>query len=598
MKFIRNFCIIAHIDHGKSTLADRLLERTGTISDKEKKNQFLDDMDLERERGITIKSHAIQMNYKYKGIDYILNLIDTPGHVDFSSEVSRSITACEGALLIVDAVQGVQAQTISNFYLALENNLKIIPILNKIDLPGSNPERVVVDIVNLIGCLPEEIIYASAKKNIGIDKILNTIIEKIPHPHGDPISPLQALIFDSIYNSFRGVEAYFRVLNGEIRKGQKIKFMGTEKICSVDEIGIFKSKKIPMESIGPGNVGYLIPGIKNVLEIKVGDTFTSIDNPATNPIKGFKEVKPMVFAGVYPVDSKDYEELRTSIEKLRLNDVSLTFITESSIALGLGFRCGFLGMLHMEIIRDRLHREYNIAVITTVPNVAYKAFLKKSTKKFLWVNNPSDMPPSSFLERIEEPYIRASIITLCEYLGSIMSLCIKKRGIIKNQSYITPSKVELLLEIPLAEVVFDFYDKLKSLSKGYASFDYTPIEYRTSDLVRIDVLINTKTIDAFSAIVPRSNAFYIGKKMCEKLYKLIPRQQFEIPIQIAIGRKIIASETIKAFRKDVIAKCYGGDISRKKKLIEKQKKGKKKMRQIGKIEIPQLAFMTMLKLED
>lgn len=598
MKFIRNFCIIAHIDHGKSTLADRLLERTQTISERERKNQLLDDMDLERERGITIKSHAIQMDYQHQGNSYILNLIDTPGHVDFSYEVSRSIAACEGALLVVDAAQSIQAQTISNLYLALENDLTIIPVLNKIDLPGANPEEVIDDIVDLIGCSSEEVIRASAKEGIGIDEILQAIIHRIPSPKGDSLAPLQALIFDSVYNPFRGVEAYFRIVNGEIHKGQKIKFMATGRVYHADEIGTLKLKQIPREKIGPGDVGYLISGIKDALEVKVGDTLTGADISAGTPIEGFEEVKPMVFAGIYPVDTEEYEELRASIEKLRLNDASLTFVPEASVALGFGFRCGFLGMLHMEIIQERLEREYNMTVITTVPNVSYKAFLKKSPDKSFWVNNPSDMPDPSKLEKLEEPYIKASIITLSQYVGAVMSLCIEKRGLIKNQSYLTTQRVELIFEMPLAEVVFDFYDKLKTISKGYASFDYSPLDYRFSDLARVDVLINAQPVDALSALVHRSNAFYIGKKMCEKLRELIPRQQFEIPLQAAIGSKIIARETIKALRKDVTAKCYGGDISRKRKLLEKQKQGKKKMRQIGKVEVPQSAFMAVLKLGD
>lgn len=598
MKLIRNFCIIAHIDHGKSTLADRLLEQTQTVSNRDKKNQLLDDMDLERERGITIKSHAIQMNYQHRGSRYTLNLIDTPGHVDFSYEVSRSIAACEGALLVVDAAQSIQAQTLSNLYLALENDLAIIPILNKIDLPGAKCEEVVDEMVGLIGCSSDEVIWASAKEGIGIDQILESIVERIPHPRGDASGPLQALIFDSVYNPFRGVEAYFRVINGTIHKGQKIKFMATNRIYQADEIGALKLKQTPKEKISAGDVGYLISGIKDALEVKVGDTVTGALNPAYEPIKGFEEVKPMVFAGIYPVDTQDYEELRTSIEKLRLNDASLTFVPESSVALGFGFRCGFLGMLHMEIIQERLEREYHMSVITTVPNVSYKAFLKKSPLHYSWVTNPSDMPDPTHLEKLEEPYIKASIITMSEYVGGVMSLCIEKRGIIKNQSYLTPERVELIFEMPLAEVVFDFYDKLKSISKGYASFDYSPMDYRLSDLVRLEILINAQPVDALSALVHRSNAFYIGKKMCEKLRELIPRQQFEIPLQAAIGGKIIARETIKALRKDVTAKCYGGDISRKRKLLEKQKQGKKKMRQVGKVEVPQSAFMAVLNLGD
>ncbi|XOD68002.1 MAG: translation elongation factor 4 [Flavobacteriales bacterium Tduv] len=596
MDYIRNFCIIAHIDHGKSTLADCLLEVTETVTKREKKDQLLDDMDIERERGITIKSHAIQMEYQYKEQKYILNLIDTPGHVDFSYEVSRSIAACEGALLVVDGAQSIQAQTISNLYLALENDLTIIPVLNKIDLPSANPEVVTDDIINLIGCQREDVICASAKECVGIREILEAVILRIPPPEGDSEAPLQALIFDSVYNPFRGVEVYFRVRNGRIRKGQKLQFMATGKSYFADEIGTLKLKQHPREIIDTGDVGYVISGIKDAREVKVGDTLTSAENPVLTPIEGFEDVKPMVFSGIYPVDTEDYEELRTSMEKLRLNDSSLTFTPESSAALGFGFRCGFLGMLHMEIIQERLDREYNMTVITTVPNVSYHAFLRKKPDRSILVNNPSDLPDPSDLERVEEPYIRAAVITMADYIGAVMSLCIEKRGLIKNQSYLTSQRVELIFELPLAEVVFDFYDRLKTISKGYASFDYSPLEYRISDLVKVDILINYQNIDALSVLVHRSNAFHIGKKMCEKLRELIPKQQFEIPIQVAVRSKIIARETIRALRKDVTAKCYGGDISRKRKLLEKQKKGKKKMRHIGRVEIPQSAFMAVLKL--
>lgn len=597
MYHIRNFCIIAHIDHGKSTLADCLLEVTQTVTKREKKGQLLDDMDIERERGITIKSHAIQMEYRYnKGQTYVLNLIDTPGHVDFSYEVSRSIAACEGALLVVDATQSIQAQTISNLYLALENDLTIIPVLNKIDLPSANPEEVTDDIIDLIGCQREDVIRASAKEGVGIREILDAIVLRIPPPEGDPKAPLQALIFDSVYNPFRGIEAYFRVRNGRIRKGQKLQFMVTGKTYFADEIGTLKLKQHPREVIDTGDVGYVISGIKNAREVKVGDTLTSAENPASLPIEGFEEVKPMVFAGIYPVDREDYEQLRVSMEKLHLNDASLTFMPESSTALGFGFRCGFLGMLHMEIIQERLEREYKMKVITTVPNVSYHAFLRKTPDRTILVNNPSDLPNPSALEKVEEPYIRAAVITMANYVGDVISLCIEKRGLIKNQSYLTPQRVELIFELPLIEVVFDFYDRLKTISKGYASFDYSPLEYRTSDLVKVDILINSQIVDAFSALVHRINAFNIGKKMCEKLRELIPQQQFEIPIQAAIGSKVIARETIRALRKDVTSKCYGGDISRKRKLLEKQKKGKKRMRQIGSVEIPQSAFMAVLKL--
>ena len=598
MNHIRNFCIIAHIDHGKSTLADRLLDYTGSVSSREKQDQLLDNMDLERERGITIKSHAIQMEYESQGDKYVLNLIDTPGHVDFSYEVSRSIAACEGALLVVDAAQSIQAQTISNLYLALENNLEIIPILNKIDLPSANPEEVTDDIVNLLGCNSTDIIPASAKTGLGIEDILLAIIERIPPPKGKADVPLQALIFDSVYNPFRGVETYFRVINGEIRKGQKIQFIATGNTYFADEIGTLKLKQIPKNVIYAGDVGYLITGIKEAKEVKVGDTITDADNPNQEVIEGFEEVKPMVFAGIYPVDTEDYEELRASMEKLQLNDASLVFVPESSAALGFGFRCGFLGMLHLEIIQERLEREFNMTVITTVPNVSYHAYTKKHTDEIVMVNNPSDLPDPSFLDRVEEPFIKASIITKSEYVGNVMSLCIEKRGQITNQTYLTTERVELNFDIPLAEIVFDFYDRLKTVSKGYASFDYSPIGMRPSKLVKVDILLNSNPVDALSALIHADNAYSIGKKMCEKLRQLIPRQQFDIPIQAAIGAKIISRETIKALRKDVTAKCYGGDITRKRKLLEKQKKGKKKMRQVGSVEIPQQAFMAVLKLND
>ncbi len=598
MKNIRNFCIIAHIDHGKSTLADRLLGFTNTISEREQQDQLLDNMDLERERGITIKSHAIQMEYEYKGEIFILNLIDTPGHVDFSYEVSRSIAACEGALLIVDAAQSIQAQTISNLYLALENDLEIIPVLNKIDLPSANPEEVTDDIVDLLGCNPEDVIPASAKTGLGIEEILTAIIERVPAPAGAVNEPLQALIFDSVYNPFRGVETYFRVLNGEITKGQHIKFMATQKTYFADEVGTLKLKQIPKKSIKAGDVGYLITGIKDAREVKVGDTITDAKNPTQNQIEGFEDVKPMVFAGIYPVDTEDYEELRNSMEKLQLNDASLVFQPESSAALGFGFRCGFLGMLHLEIIQERLEREFGMTVITTVPNVSYHAFTNKEPDKVILVNNPSDLPDPSKLNRVEEPYIKASIITKADFVGPVMTLCIDKRGELTNQTYLTTQRVELTFDMPLAEIVFDFYDRLKTVSKGYASFDYHPIGLRESKLVKVDVLLNGNVVDALSALLHKDNAYEIGKKMCEKLRQLIPRQQFDIPIQAAIGAKIIARETVKALRKDVTAKCYGGDISRKRKLLEKQKKGKKRMRQVGNVEIPQEAFMAVLKLND
>jgi GTP-binding protein LepA len=598
MKNIRNFCIIAHIDHGKSTLADRLLQTTGTISDRDMKAQALDDMDLERERGITIKSHAIQMNYSKDGQDYILNLIDTPGHVDFSYEVSRSIAACEGALLIVDASQGIEAQTISNLYLALEHDLEIIPILNKMDLPGAMPEEVSDQIIELIGCDISEIIQASGKTGLGVEEILSAVINRIPAPKGDENAPLQAMIFDSVFNSFRGIIAYYRIRNGVIKKGQKIRFMNSGRDYNADEIGILKMELSPRKEVRAGDVGYIISGIKQANEVKVGDTITGSDNPCEIAIKGFEDVKPMVFAGIYPVDTEDYEELRYSMEKLQLNDSSLIFEPESSQALGFGFRCGFLGMLHMEIIQERLEREFNMTVITTVPNVSYKSYMKKDPDKMMIVNNPSELPDPSGMDRIEEPYISAQVITKTEYVGSIMTLCIEKRGELKNQVYLTQDRVEISFEMPLAEIVFDFYDRLKSVSRGYASFDYHPIGYRESDLIKLDLMLNAEQVDALSALVHRSNAFDLGKRICIKLKELIPRQQFEIPIQAAIGAKIIARETIKALRKDVTAKCYGGDISRKRKLLEKQKEGKKRMRQVGRVEVPQEAFLAVLKLND
>ena len=598
MKQFRNFCIIAHIDHGKSTLADRLLDFTGAVTEREKQDQLLDNMDLERERGITIKSHAIQMEYQHEGTTYVLNLIDTPGHVDFSYEVSRSIAACEGALLVVDAAQSIQAQTISNLYLALENDLEIIPVLNKVDLPSANPDEVTDDIVDLLGCAPEEVIPASAKTGLGIQEILTAIIERIPAPTGDQKAPLQALIFDSVYNPFRGVETYFRVLNGSLNKGQKITFVATGNQYNADEIGVLKLKQETRTTISAGDVGYLITGIKDAKEVKVGDTITLTENPTPNAISGFEEVKPMVFAGIYPVDTEDYEELRASMEKLQLNDASLVFQPESSAALGFGFRCGFLGMLHLEIIQERLEREFNMTVITTVPNVSYHAYTKKYPEEIVLVNNPSDLPDPSALDRVEEPFIKASIITKADFVGNLMTLCIEKRGEIKNQTYLTPERVELTFDLPLSEIVFDFYDRLKTVSKGYASFDYSPIGMQQSKLVKVDILLNGNQVDALSALVHADNAYTIGKKMCEKLRELIPRQQFDIPIQAAIGAKIISRETIKALRKDVTAKCYGGDITRKRKLLEKQKKGKKKMRQVGNVEIPQQAFMAVLKLND
>ena len=596
MKNIRNFCIIAHIDHGKSTLADRLLEYTNTVSKRDMQAQVLDDMDLEKERGITIKSHAIQMDYQYKGEKWILNLIDTPGHVDFSYEVSRSIAACEGALLIVDAAQGIQAQTISNLYLALEHNLKIIPILNKIDLPSAEPEVVKDQIVDLLGCEREEIMAASGKTGMGVHEILEEIVNRIPPPKGDETAPLQALIFDSVFNSFRGIIAYFRIYNGSIKKGEKVKFVNTGMEYNADEIGVLRLKQEPRDVVKTGDVGYIISGIKEAKEVKVGDTLTTVANPCVEAIKGFEDVKPMVFAGIYPVDTEDFEELRYSMEKLQLNDASLTWEPESSLALGFGFRCGFLGMLHMEIVQERLEREFGMTVITTVPNVSYIAYQTNGEVKR--VNNPSDLPDPARIDYIEEPYIKANIITKSEFIGPVMSLCIEKRGTITNQNYLTADRVELAFEMPLGEVVFDFFDRLKSISKGYASFDYHPIGMKQSDLVKLDILLKGEPVDALSCLIHRSNSYNFGKKICEKLKELIPKQQFEIPIQAAIGAKIISRETISAIRKDVTAKCYGGDISRKRKLLEKQKEGKKRMKAVGNVEIPQSAFMAVLKLND
>ena len=596
MKNIRNFCIIAHIDHGKSTLADRLLQSTGTISEREMKDQALDDMDIERERGITIKSHAIQMDYSYNNEGFRLNLIDTPGHVDFSYEVSRSIAACEGALLIVDASQGIEAQTISNLYLAIENDLEIIPILNKMDLPGAMPEEVTDQIIDLIGCSKEDIIPASGKTGLGVDNILQAIINKIPSPKGSENEPLEAMIFDSVFNSFRGIIAYFRVFNGVIKKGQQVKFFNTGKTYNADEIGVLKMDLTPKNELRSGDVGYIISGVKKANEVKVGDTITSLIEPCENAIQGFEDVKPMVFAGMYPVETDDYEELRNSMEKLQLNDASLVFEPESSAALGFGFRCGFLGMLHMEIIQERLEREFNMVVITTVPNVSYNVFLKKELKEIV-VNNPSELPDPSKLEWIEEPYIKAQVITKTDYVGAVMNLCIEKRGELNNQVYLTQDRVELSFQMPLSEIVFDFYDRLKSLSRGYASFDYSPVGHKKSDLIKLDILLNSEQVDALSALVHRSNAFTLGKRICLKLKELIPRQQFEIPIQAAIGAKIVSRETIKALRKDVTARCYGGDITRKRKLLEKQKAGKKRMRQVGRVEVPQEAFLAVLKLD-
>ena len=595
---IRNFCIIAHIDHGKSTLADRLLDFTGSVTDREKKDQLLDDMELEREKGITIKSHAVQMDYEDNGEKFILNLIDTPGHVDFSYEVSRAIAACEGALLVVDAAQSIQAQTISNLYLAVDNDLEIIPVVNKIDLPSANPEVVVDEIVTLIGCKPEEVILASAKTGEGIKDIIRGIIDRVPSPEGSPDMPLQALIFDSVFNPYRGIETYFKVVNGKLAKGDRVKFLSTGKDYGAEEVGTLKLSQVPRKVIKTGDVGYLITGIKDAKDVKVGDTITLANEASVPAIEGFEEVKPMVFAGIYPVDTDDYEDLRSSMEKLQLNDASLVFSPESSAALGFGFRCGFLGMLHLEIIQERLQREFNMSVITTVPNVSYNAYVNKDPSAKILVNNPSDLPDPSSLNRVEEPYINATIITKSEFVGNVLTLCIEKRGEIKNQRYLTTERVELNFKLPLAEIVFDFYDRLKSVSKGYASLDYTPTGFVASKLVRLDILLNGKPVDALSSLIHVDNSLRVGRKMCEKLKELIPRQQFDIPVQAAIGAKIISRETIKAFRKDVTAKLYGGDITRKRKLLEKQKKGKKKMRMVGSVEIPQQAFMAVLKIND
>jgi len=595
MDTIRNFCIIAHIDHGKSTLADRLLEKTKTVDARDFQNQVLDDMDLERERGITIKSHAIQMDYEQDGKKYFLNLIDTPGHVDFSYEVSRSIAACEGALLVVDATQGIQAQTISNLYMAIEHGLEIIPVLNKMDSPSAMPEDVKDQIVDLIGCKRDDIIEASARTGMGVDRIMEDIISKIPPPKGDPEAPLQALIFDSVFNSFRGIIAYFKISNGTVHTHDKVKFVNTGSEYEADEIGVLKIKREPRDVLSAGDVGYIISGIKNSVEVKVGDTITHVDRPCQLAISGFADVKPMVFAGIYPVDADDYEDLRASIEKLQLNDASLTFVPESSAALGFGFRCGFLGLLHMEIVQERLDREFDMDVITTVPNVSFRVLTTKGD--IIDVHNPSGMPPVTTIDEIEEPYIYAQVISKSEYLGSILKLCIDKRGTMKNQVYLTSDRVEVTFDMPLSEIVFDFYDKLKSISKGYASFDYHLTDYRKADLVRLDILLNGEMVDALSTLIYRGHAYDFGRRMCEKLRELIPRQQFDIAIQAAIGAKIIARETVKAVRKDVTAKCYGGDITRKRKLLEKQKKGKKRMRQIGNVEVPQQAFLAVLKLD-
>ncbi len=596
MKNIRNFCIIAHIDHGKSTLADRLLEFTHTITDREMQAQVLDDMDLEREKGITIKSHAIQINYNADGVDYVLNLIDTPGHVDFSYEVSRALAACEGALLLVDATQGIQAQTISNLYLAIDNDLEIIPVINKIDMDGAMIPEVEDQMIELIGCKQEDILHASAKTGIGIEAILTAIIKRIPAPGGDYDAPLQALIFDSVFNSFRGIIVYYRIFNGILRKGERIKFSNTGKEYVADEVGILKIGLLPKPEVKAGDVGYIITGIKNAKEVKVGDTITTIINPSNESIKGFEEVKPMVFAGIFPVNTDEFEELRDCMEKLQLNDASLTFELETSQALGFGFRCGFLGMLHMEIIQERLEREFNQTVITTVPNVSFIAYTTKGEK--IIVNNPTQMPDPSRIEKIEEPFIKAQIITKPEYIGNIMTLCIGKRGLLTNQGYLTPTRVELSFEMPLTEIVFDFYDRLKSVTRGYASFDYHPFGYRESDIVKMDILLNGEKVDALSSLIHRIRSHEFGRKLCEKLKDLVPRQQFQIAIQAAIGAKIVARENISAMRKDVTAKCYGGDISRKRKLLEKQKEGKKRMKQIGNVEVPQEAFLAVLKLDE
>jgi len=595
MQKIRNFCIIAHIDHGKSTLADRLLQFTNTVTEREMQNQLLDTMDLERERGITIKSHAIQMKFPYKGEEYTLNLIDTPGHVDFSYEVSRSIAACEGALLIVDASQGIEAQTISNLYLAIGHDLEIIPVLNKIDLPGAQPEIVAEEVMEMIGCSREDIILASGKEGIGIEDILNAVVERVPAPKGDEEAPLQAMIFDSMYNPFRGVEVLFRIFNGTINKGDKIKFVNTGKEYEADEIGVLGFQQKPQKQLQAGNVGYLISGIKIAKEVKVGDTITHVKRPCSNTIQGFENVKPMVFAGIYPVETTDFEELRSSMEKLQLNDASLVWEPETSAALGFGFRCGFLGMLHMEIIQERLEREFDMTVITTVPSVQFRALMNDDNYRL--VNAPSDMPEPNLFKHIEEPYVKAAIITAADYVGPVIQLCMEKRGMIKNQVYLTSDRVELTFDMPLVEIVFDFFDKLKTISRGYASLDYELIDFKQSHMVRLDVMLNGEPVDALSAIVHRDKAYEWGKRLCEKLKELVPRQMFEIAIQAAIGTKVIARETVKALRKNVLAKCYGGDISRKRKLLDKQKKGKKRMRQVGNVEVPQEAFMAVLKLD-
>jgi GTP-binding protein LepA len=595
VKNIRNFCIIAHIDHGKSTLADRLLEITHTITARQMQDQVLDDMDLEREKGITIKSHAIQMRYRENGEDYILNLIDTPGHVDFSYEVSRAIASCEGALLLVDASQGIQAQTISNLYMAIDHNLEIIPIINKIDMDGAMIDETKEQIIDLIGCKPEDILLASGRTGLGVPEILEAIVRRIPSPKGDPSAPLQALIFDSVYNIYRGIIVYYRVFNGEIKKGEPIKFINAGSIYEAEEVGVLLLERSERTIVSTGDVGYVITGIKDAGEVKVGDTITMLKNPSTEAIQGFEDVKPMVYAGIYPIDTEDYENLRDAMEKLKLNDASLVFEPESSIALGFGFRCGFLGMLHMEIIQERLDREFDMSVITTVPNVSYEAY--KTNGEKLVVHNPADFPDPTYLDHVDEPFIKAQIISKPDYIGSIMSLCITKRGRLLNQVYLTPSRVELHFEMPLAEIIFDFYDKLKSISRGYASFDYHFTGFQTADLVKLDIKLNGENVDALSSLIHRDNAYEFGKRICEKLKELLPRQQFQIAIQAAIGMKIIARETISAFRKDVIAKCYGGDISRKRKLLEKQKKGKKRMKQIGNVEVPQSAFLAVLKLD-
>jgi GTP-binding protein LepA len=596
MKNIRNFCIIAHIDHGKSTLADRLLQSTNTITERQMMDQVLDDMDLEREKGITIKSHAIQIDHIHKGEKYTLNLIDTPGHVDFSYEVSRALAACEGVLLLVDATQGIQAQTISNLYLAIENDLEIIPVINKIDMDGAMIEEVKDQIIDLIGCKPEDILLASGRTGVGVDGILEAIIERIPSPKGQEVAPLQALIFDSVFNSFRGIIVYYRILNGSIKKGDKVKFVSTDQEYLADEVGILKLGLEPKTEVKTGDVGYIITGIKNAKEVKVGDTITNAVNPTQEMIKGFQEVKPMVFAGIFPVNTDEFEELRDCMDKLQLNDASLSYELETSQALGFGFRCGFLGLLHMEIIQERLEREFNQTVITTVPNVSFIAYTTKGEK--IIVNNPAEMPDAVKTDDIEEPFIKAQIITKPDYIGNIMTLCLGKRGILINQSYLTPSRVELIFEMPLTEIVFDFYDKLKSQTRGYASFDYSPIGYRDADIVKMDILLNNEKVDALSALIHRGRAQDFGRKLCEKLKELLPRQQFQIAIQAAIGAKVVARENISAMRKDVTAKCYGGDISRKRKLLEKQKEGKKRMRQIGNVEVPQEAFLAVLKLDD